>query len=204
MYLRRVGLSEMDQIKKTNLGELYPEVDETKIDEVVTGIESLFEIIGEDPNREGLQDTPYRFVKAFAEYSQGYREDPRKHLETQFAAESHDIVVVKDIPFESLCEHHLARFHGVTHVAYIPNDKITGLSKFPRMINGYARRLQVQERLTAQVADAIFEVLNPEACAVVIEATHSCMTARGAMAHGSSTKTFAVRGADRNLLTYLN
>lgn len=190
----------MKEEKLNHLKTLFE--DEEKIIKATEGIEALLDLIGEDKDREGLQDTPYRFLKAFAEYTQGYKTDPKTYLETQFEAESHDVVVVRDIPFESACEHHLARFHGVAHVAYIPSEKITGLSKFPRMINGYARRLQVQERLTAQVADAIYDVLNPEACAVVIEASHSCMTARGAMAHGSSTKTFAVRG-DKNLLDYL-
>lgn len=190
----------MKEEKFNHLKTLFE--DEEKIIKATEGIEALLDLIGEDKDREGLQDTPYRFLKAFAEYTQGYKIDPKNYLETQFEAESHDVVVVRDIPFESACEHHLARFHGVAHVAYIPSEKITGLSKFPRMINGYARRLQVQERLTAQVADAIYDVLNPEACAVVIEASHSCMTARGAMAHGSSTKTFAVRG-DKNLLDYL-
>ena len=192
----------MQEEKYNHLKELYSDSDETKIQSAIAGIEALLELIGEDGTREGLIDTPYRFLKAFAEYTQGYKIDPKTYLETQFESQAQDVVVVRDIPFESACEHHLARFHGVAHVAYLPSGKITGLSKFPRMINGYARRLQVQERLTAQVADAIDEVLQPKACAVVIEATHSCMTARGAIAHGSSTKTFAVRG-DQNLLDYL-
>lgn len=189
--------------KLNHLKELFPEADSESLNQVVSGIENLFELIGEDPTREGLQDTPYRFLKAFSEYAQGYNVDPRSYLETQFESESHDIITVRDIPFESMCEHHMARFNGIVHIAYIPTDKITGLSKFPRMINGFSRRLQVQERLTTQVADAIFEVLNPESCAVVIEATHTCMTARGAMAHGALTKTLAVRGSDKGLLEYL-
>jgi GTP cyclohydrolase I len=193
----------MEDKKLEHLQELFSEAAPETLNQTIAGIESLFELIGEDAAREGLQDTPYRFLKAFSEYTQGYKVDPRSYLETQFEAESHDVVVVRDIPFESMCEHHMARFNGVAHVAYIPSEKITGLSKFSRLLTGYARRLQVQERLTTQVADAIFEVLNPEACAVVIEAGHTCMTARGAMAHGASTKTLAVRGADKGLLEYL-
>ena len=193
----------MKQEKLEHLKTLFSTAESETLDQAISGIEHLLDLIGEDKNREGLQDTPYRFLKAFAEYTQGYKIDPRIFLETQFEAETNDVVIVRDIPFESLCEHHIARFNGVAHIAYIPSDKITGLSKFPRMINGYSRRLQVQERLTKQVADAIFEVLKPEACAVVIDARHTCMTARGAMAHGSSTKTMAVRGADKGLLEYL-
>lgn len=185
----------MNPEKYEQLKALYPDKKD-QVDAAILGIENLLDLVGEDKEREGLQDTPYRFLKAFAEYGQGYKEDPRQHLEVQFELESGagDVVVVRDIPFESVCEHHLARFHGKAHIAYVPTDKITGLSKFPRMINGFARRLQVQERLTKQVADAIFEVLEPVACVVIIEGEHSCMSARGAMAHGASTKTIAVRG----------
>ncbi|MDR0300335.1 MAG: GTP cyclohydrolase I FolE [Streptococcaceae bacterium] len=193
----------MNEEKFRNLKELFPKTDESQILQVSEAIESLLEMLGEDKSREGLEDTPYRFLKAFAEYGEGYQEDPKMHLMKQFEAESQDMIVVKDIPFESLCEHHLARFHGRVHIAYIPLEKIAGLSKFSRLVNGYSRRLQVQERLTKQVADAIFEVLKPEACAVIIEAEHACMTARGTKARGSFTQTYATRGADRDLLTYL-
>lgn len=165
-----------------------------RLNEVAYQLQELFEVLGEDHARDGLQETPFRFIKALAEHTEGYREDPKKHLEKTFDVEHNDLVLVKDIPFNSLCEHHLAPFVGKVHIAYIPTDKITGLSKFGRVVDGYAKRLQVQERLTQQIADAIQEVLNPQAAAVIVEAEHTCMSGRGVKKHGATTVTSTMRG----------
>lgn len=164
------------------------------LDNAEAAIQGLFNLMGEDAERDGLQDTPFRFVKALAEHTEGYREDPKLHLEKTFDVDHNDLVMVKDIPFNSLCEHHLAPFVGKVHIAYIPQDKITGLSKFGRVVEGYAKRLQVQERLTQQIADAIQEVLNPQAVAVIVEAEHTCMSGRGIKKHGATTVTSTMRG----------
>lgn len=164
------------------------------LDNAEAALQGLFELLGEDAQRDGLQDTPFRFVKALAEHTVGYREDPKLHLEKTFDVDHQDLVLVKDIPFNSLCEHHLAPFVGKVHIAYIPSDKITGLSKFGRVVEGYAKRLQVQERLTQEIADAIQEVLNPQAVAVIVEAEHTCMSGRGIKKHGATTVTSTMRG----------
>ena len=164
------------------------------LDNAEAAIQGLFELVGENAERDGLQDTPFRFVKALAEHTVGYREDPKLHLEKTFDVDHQDLVLVKDIPFNSLCEHHLAPFVGKVHIAYIPSDKITGLSKFGRVVEGYAKRLQVQERLTQEIADAIQEVLNPQAVAVIVEAEHTCMSGRGIKKHGATTVTSTMRG----------
>ena len=168
--------------------------DLNKIEVAENGLEALLSLFGEDFNRDGLQDTPFRFIKAMGEHMAGYSENPALHLEKTFDVEHNDLVLVKDIPFNSLCEHHLAPFVGKVHIAYIPNKKITGLSKFGRVVEGFAKRLQVQERLTQQIADAIEEVLEPQAVAVIIEAEHTCMSGRGIKKHGASTVTSTMRG----------
>lgn len=165
-----------------------------KLEDTELALRELFGVMGEDAERDGLQDTPFRFVKALAEHTVGYREDPKLHLEKTFDVDHQDLVLVKDIPFNSLCEHHLAPFVGKVHIAYIPSDKITGLSKFGRVVEGYAKRLQVQERLTQEIADAIQEVLNPQAVAVIVEAEHTCMSGRGVKKHGATTVTSTMRG----------
>ena len=165
-----------------------------KIEVAENGLEALLSIFGDDINRDGLQDTPFRFIKAMGEHMAGYSENPALHLEKTFDVEHNDLVLVKDIPFNSLCEHHLAPFVGKVHIAYIPNKKITGLSKFGRVVEGFAKRLQVQERLTQQIADAIEEILEPQAVAVIIEAEHTCMSGRGIKKHGASTVTSTMRG----------
>lgn len=165
-----------------------------KIEVAENGLEALLSLFGEDFNRDGLQDTPFRFIKAMGEHMAGYSENPALHLEKTFDVDHNDLVLVKDIPFNSLCEHHLAPFVGKVHIAYIPNKKITGLSKFGRVVEGFAKRLQVQERLTQQIADAIEEVLEPQAVAVIIEAEHTCMSGRGIKKHGASTVTSTMRG----------
>ena len=168
--------------------------DNTAIVKAAEAFQNLLGVLGEDPERDGLQETPFRFIKALAEHTTGYREDPAQHLTKTFDVDHNDIVLVKDIPFNSLCEHHLAPFAGKVHIAYIPSDKITGLSKFGRTVEGYAKRLQVQERLTQQIADAIQETLNPQAVAVIIEAEHTCMSGRGIKKHGATTVTSIMRG----------
>lgn len=168
------------------------------LDNAESAIQSLFSLLGDDSKRDGLQETPFRFVKALAEHTVGYRENPKLHLEKTFDVDHEDLVLVKNIPFNSLCEHHLAPFVGKVHIAYIPKDKITGLSKFGRVVEGYAKRFQVQERLTQQIADAIQEVLNPQAVAVIIEAEHTCMSGRGIKKHGATTVTSTMRGLFQN------
>lgn len=168
--------------------------DNTTIVKAAEAFQNLLGVLGEDPERDGLQETPFRFIKALAEHTTGYREDPAQHLTKTFDVDHNDIVLVKDIPFNSLCEHHLAPFVGKVHIAYIPSDKITGLSKFGRTVEGYAKRLQVQERLTQQIADAIQDTLNPQAVAVIIEAEHTCMSGRGIKKHGATTVTSTMRG----------
>ena len=149
--------------------------------EVGEAIRTLIRWAGDDPDREGLLDTPRRVAKAWKEYARGYEEDPAIHLSRTFheVGGYDEIVLLRDIPFQSHCEHHLAPIIGKAAIAYLPNDRVVGISKLARVLHGFARRLQVQERLTAQVADTIWEHLKPQGVAVVIEATHACMTARG-------------------------
>ena len=156
--------------------------------------------VGEDPDRPGLVETPDRVARAATELLGGYDEQPAHHLRKQFQeTDNEEMVVVRDIPFSSLCEHHILPFTGRAHVAYIPrNGRITGLSKIGRCVNGYAHRLQLQERLTAQIADAMMDELNPLGVLVVLEAEHMCMTMRGVKSAGALTMTSAVRGAFRN------
>lgn len=162
-------------------------------------VRELLLAIGEDPDREGLVETPNRVARAACEIFQGYDEDPARHLRKQFHEDhSEEMVIVRDIPFASMCEHHILPFTGKAHVAYLPRDgRITGLSKIARCVSGYAHRLQVQERLTTQVADAMMAELDPRGVLVVIEAEHTCMTMRGIKAAGSQTVTSAVRGTFR-------
>ncbi len=159
-------------------------------------ITELLEEIGEDPDREGLQETPHRVAKAWAFWTGGYSEDPATIFkEFQDGGEKYDeMIIVTDIPFYSHCEHHLAPFFGVAHIAYVPKGKILGLSKMPRLVDMYARRLQVQERLTAQIADALWEHLTPDGVAVSIEARHLCIESRGIQKQNSITITNAMHG----------
>ena len=169
------------------------------LDRIAAAVSEILEAIGEDTSRDGLQDTPQRVARMYAEVCGGLHEDPEAHLITQFEAGHQEMVIVKDIPIYSLCEHHLVPFFGVAHLGYIPNDDghITGLSKLARLVDGYARRPQVQERLTSQCADALEKVLSPRGAIVVIEAEHLCMAMRGIRKPGSSTVTSAVRGIFR-------
>ena len=166
------------------------------LDRLRAAVVELLEAIGEDPQREGLLRTPERVANMYAEVFAGLREDPEHHLEVQFEAEHDEMVMVRDIPFYSMCEHHLLPFVGKAHVAYVPSEtgKITGLSKVARLVEAYARRPQVQERLTSQVADKLMEVLDPRGTLVVVEAEHHCMSMRGVQKPGTLTITSAVRG----------
>lgn len=153
--------------------------------------------LGEDPDREGLRRTPARVAASYAELFAGLREDPRAHLGTTFDEGHKELVILRDIPFASLCEHHLLPFTGVAHVGYIPQGRVVGLSKLARLVEGYARRPQVQERLTSEIADALMEELDADGCGVVIEAAHTCMTIRGVQKPGATMVTSAVRGGFR-------
>ena len=163
---------------------------------IEAAVREILLAVGEDPDREGLLETPARVARMYNEILAGLREDPKEHLYKQFSADKHgELVLVKDIAIYSMCEHHMLPFYGKAHIAYIPKDgRITGLSKLARMADGFARRLQVQERLTTQMADAVMEVLHPRGVLVVIEAEHMCMTMRGVQKPGSLTLTSAVRG----------
>jgi len=162
-------------------------------------VRELLIAVGEDPERPGLQDTPARVARAYTEIFAGLWQDPYEVLTATFDEDHDELVLVKDIPMYSTCEHHLVPFHGAAHVAYIPglDGKVTGLSKLARLVEVYARRPQVQERMTAQIADALQEVLKPRGTLVVIEAEHLCMAMRGVRKPGSRTVTSAVRGIFR-------
>jgi GTP cyclohydrolase I len=166
------------------------------IERIERAVREILVAIGEDPDRDGLRRTPRRVAEMYAEIYRGMFEDPSRHLVTTFEAEHDEMVMVRDIPLYSMCEHHFAPFHGHAHVAYIPNadGRITGLSKLARLVDGYAKRPQVQERLTTQIADALVERLQPRGAFVMIEAEHLCMSMRGVRKPGSLTVTSAVRG----------
>jgi GTP cyclohydrolase I len=169
-------------------------VDKKKIK---AAVRSLLEAIGENPNRDGLKETPDRVARMYEEiFGQG-EEDPRVSLNKKFDEQHHEVVLVKDIPFFSMCEHHLMPFFGKAHVAYIPSGHIVGISKLARVVEAFARRPQIQERMTSQIADVINEELKPEGVAVVCEAVHTCMTMRGVKKPGSAVITSAMRGAFR-------
>ncbi len=172
-------------------------VDQSRVEKAVR---EILEAIGEDADREGLQSTPARVAAMYSELFSGIDDDPARHLTSTFAAEHDEMVMVKDIPFASLCEHHLVPFMGRAHVAYIPSDdgRITGLSKLARLVEVFARRLQVQERLTTQIADTVESVLRPKGVLVVVEAEHLCMSMRGVKKPGALTVTSAVRGLFRS------
>ena len=165
-------------------------------DEVQEAIRTLIRWSGDDPEREGLIDTPKRVARAWREYCQGYDEDPGQHLYRTFkeVGDYNEVVLLKDIPFQSHCEHHMAPITGTASIAYLPRDRVVGISKLARVLHAYARRLQVQERLTAQVAQAIWDHLNPLGVAVVINAQHGCMTGRGVRTHGVGMVTSRMMG----------
>jgi GTP cyclohydrolase I len=166
---------------------------------IADAVRQILKALGEDPEREGLADTPERVARFYAEVFDGLHRDPADDIDAFFGNEHYqEIVMVRDIPFYSVCEHHLAPFHGKAHVAYVPRDQVTGLSKLARLVEGYAHRPQMQERLTAQVADALQRRLDPLGVLVVIEAEHLCMSMRGVKKAGSTTVTSAVRGTMRS------
>ena len=169
-------------------------------DEVVEAVRTMIRWAGDDPDREGLLDTPARVARAWKEYARGYEEDPAVHLSRTFdeVGGYDEIVLLRDIPFQSHCEHHMAPIIGKAAIAYLPNNKVVGISKLARVLHGFARRLQVQERLTAQVADCICEHLQPKGVAVVIEASHACMTARGVNTPGVMMTTSRMMGTFRS------
>lgn len=166
-------------------------VDHKKIEEA---IKLLLEGIGEDVTREGLVDTPDRIARMYEEIYRGMEEDPAQHLSKTFKVQNNEIVLEKDITFYSTCEHHLMPFYGRAHIAYLPDGRVVGLSKLARTVEVYARRLQIQERMTSQIADAIMECLRPQGVMVLVEAEHMCMTMRGVSKPGSKTITTAARG----------
>lgn len=169
-------------------------MDTAKIEQ---GVRLILEGVGEDPDREGLLKTPARVARMYEEIFAGLTDDPMKYFETTFDEDHQEMVLVKDIPFYSMCEHHLVPFFGVAHVAYIPGKegRVCGLSKLARLVDSFAKRPQVQERLTSQIADTLCEALHPQGVIVVLEAEHMCMSMRGVKKPGSKTTTSAVRGA---------
>ena len=169
-------------------------------EDVAEAVRTLIRWAGDDPGREGLLDTPARVARAWKEYARGYDEDPARHLARTFdeVGGYDEIVLLKHIPFQSHCEHHMAPIIGTASIAYLPRDKVVGISKLARVLHGFARRLQVQERLTAQVADCICEHLQPKGVAVVIEASHACMTARGVGTPGVMMTTSRMMGTFRS------
>jgi GTP cyclohydrolase IA len=183
-------------------GDPVADLPEAGIDQerVAAAVREILIAVGEDPDRPGLVDTPARVARAYAENFAGLAQDPHDVLATTFDEDHDELVLVKDIPMFSTCEHHLVPFHGLAHVGYIPgaDGRVTGLSKLARLVEVYARRPQVQERMTRQVADALFDALKPQGVIVVIEAEHLCMAMRGIRKPGSTTVTSAVRGIFRD------
>lgn len=167
-------------------------IDERRI---ARAVREILLAIGEDPEREGLLETPERVAEAYTQLFSGLAKDPARHLEGGFAEETRDLILIRDLPIASLCEHHLLPFTGKAHVGYIPNGRVAGFSELARVVEDYARRPQLQERLTAQVADALHEKLGSSGAIVVVEAEHTCMSMRGAEVPGTVAVTVAARGA---------
>ncbi|MFC4321527.1 GTP cyclohydrolase I FolE [Litchfieldia salsa] len=179
--------------------------------QIEEAVRLILEAVGEDPNREGLLDTPKRVAKMYEEAFSGLKIDPREYFETIFSEDHEELVLVKDIPFHSMCEHHLVPFYGIAHVAYIPqNGRVAGLSKLARAVEAVSRRPQLQERITSTIADTMMQTLEPHGVMVVVEAEHMCMTMRGVKKPGAKTVTSAVRGvfktdsdARKEVLSYI-
>jgi GTP cyclohydrolase I len=180
-------------------GKPAPDFQPIPMSDAEDAVRTLLRWAGDDPEREGLLDTPARVARAYREYFKGYEEDPGIHLSRTFAEVGgyDEIVILRDIPFQSHCEHHMAPIIGKAHIAYLPRDRVVGISKLARVLQGYAKRLQVQERLTAEVADCIQEHLDPVGVGVVIEASHACMSARGVMTPGVTMTTSRMMGVFR-------
>lgn len=177
-----------------DLSKLAAPVD---IERIQRAMREIIEAVGEDPEREGLRDTPERVARMYTELFEGLRIDPKELLSVGFEVGHDEMVILKDIPFYSVCEHHFMPFHGVAAIGYIPDGRIVGLSKLARLVDAYAHRPQVQEQLTGQIADTLMDALRPDGVAVVIEAEHLCMTARGVKKPGSRMVTSATRGTFR-------
>src|SRR6478672_4682353 len=177
-----------------------PNADDVNREAAEEAVRTLLRWAGEDPSREGLLDTPKRVVKAYRDWYSGYREDPRDYLARTFkeVAGYDELIVLRDIEFESHCEHHMAPIIGRAHIGYLPTDKVVGISKLARVVEGYARRFQVQEKLTAQIAGCINDVLKPRGVGVVIDAVHQCMTTRGVHKRGVSMITSRMVGTFRS------
>jgi GTP cyclohydrolase IA len=171
--------------------EAVPQID---LDRIAAAVHEILLAVGEDPVREGLRETPQRVARMYAELFAGLHHDPSEYLNAIFTEQYDELVVLRDIPFYSMCEHHLMPFIGVAHIAYLPDGKIVGISKLARVVEGFARRPQVQERMTCQVADILMERLEAKGVAVILSATHSCMTCRGVRKPGSFMVTSALRG----------
>ena len=194
----------MKLVKGTdNLQKKKPKISDEKAEEA---IRTIIQWVGEDPNREGLLSTPKRVVKAFKEYLKGYTEDPKQFLSNTFTEVEgyEDMVIEKNISVQSHCEHHMAPIIGVAHVAYIPSEKVVGLSKLARVVEVFSKRLQTQERLTMQIAKTIMEVLKPRGVAVTIDAAHHCMTIRGIKKENTTTVTNYFLGAFKDDLSFQN
>ena len=172
-------------------------MENTTIDKqkIKNAVRDILQAIGEDPMREGLLQTPDRVARMLEELTAGYNDDAKAHLSKTFVESGSEVVIEKDIDFSSTCEHHLMPFFGKVHIAYVPDGKVVGLSKLARVVDVYSKRLQLQERLNSQIADAIFDILQPKGVLVVIEAHHTCMSARGVKKISAKTITFAKRGA---------
>jgi GTP cyclohydrolase I len=196
----------MESSLETHSGSHADEADEprgqppTQIDlpRLERAVRELLAAVGEDPDREGLRETPGRVARMYAELFRGLHDDPRIHLQKFFTEKYDEIVLVRDISFNSMCEHHLMPFIGKAHIGYLPDGRVIGLSKLARVVEGVARRPQVQERMTETIADLLMEELQAKGVAVVIEAMHTCMTVRGVRKPGSVCVTSAMRGAFRN------
>lgn len=169
-------------------------VGDVDLERIEAAVREILIAIGEDPDREGLRDTPDRVARMYAEVFSGLTTDLGDELEVTFPEDHREMVVLRDIPFASFCEHHLLPFTGVAHVGYIPNGQVIGLSKLARLVEHYARRPQIQERLTSEIADRLMESLEPDGVAVLVESTHTCMTVRGVQKLGATMVTSAVRG----------
>lgn len=182
------------RVGHSNRTHLQSDLTEANRQSIEAAVRTILEAVGEDPNRPGLIDTPRRVAKMYAEMFGGLQSDPARHLRVTFPEEYDELVLVRDIWFSSMCEHHLLPFSGVAHVGYLPNGKVTGLSKLARVVEEVSRRPQVQERMTQTIADLIESELQTSGVAVVIEAEHSCMSIRGIRKPGSLTVTSALRG----------
>ena len=175
----------------TRRGQADPHVD---LQRIAAAVREILAAVGEDPEREGLRGTPMRVARMYQEVFAGLNQDPAEHLKAAFTEKYDELVVLRDIPFHSMCEHHLLPFMGVAHLAYLPDGRIIGISKLARVVETFARRPQVQERLTSQIADLLMEHLQAKGVAVIMEATHVCMTCRGVQKPGSLMVTSAMRG----------